>query len=271
MLGTPTEPLRVVVVGPSVGYFIRPPRNHPLEGNYPELLGRSLREAGHSAEVVNSAGWFLLVHEAFQDIEDLVLRHSPHVVVTNFGMGECQPKVIPTALLRWMYSWRPAGSRLSVAVRRLALQPLNRAYVRLSPPLIRRLPHVPHRVSPARFEYEIRRFVSTTRKDRQALVLMLSTTPAGETLESILPGTDERARRYDQIMAAVAAEHAPDVRVIDVRALVAEHGDDVSPDGIHFSARGHGLVAARLQHEVELWLKNLPPPPEEKQQAASGQ
>ena len=252
--GSIPDRLRIVVVGPSVGFFVRPPRASSEEGNYGEVLERRLRAEGIDASVVNSARWFLLVHEAFQRIEDLVLGHTPHVVITNFGMGECQPKVFPTSVLRWLHTWRPNSSIVSRGVRRVLVSRFNAAYVTYSPRLIRALPSVPYRVSPKRFELEMSRFVDLVRKERQALVLMLTANPAGEKLEAILPGTDERAQRYNGIMSAVAARHGDDVRIVDARGLVLSEGmERVLPDGIHFNAQGHALVADALFAEIMAW------------------
>lgn len=249
------RPLRVVVVGPSVGYFIRPTRTQLAEGNYAELLEASLNASGIPARVINSAGWFLLVHEAFSQIEDLVLRHSPDVVVTNFGMGECQPKVIPTALLRWLYTWRPASNAVAMAFRRLFLKRINRLYVDLSPRIIAALPRTPYRVRPSRFEYELSRFVRVIRKERKALVLLVNASPAGPKLEQTLPGTDQRAQEFNAITDAVAESQGDDVEVIDARSIVLEAGCDVAiPDGIHFSQAGHRLIAAALHRHIEAWV-----------------
>jgi lysophospholipase L1-like esterase len=247
--------LRIVVVGPSVGYFVRPPRSDPDDGSYPELLERRLRAEGVHAEVVNSSGWFLLVHEAFRDLETLVLRHAPDVVITNFGMGECQPKVIPTTLLRWLYTFkRPShvGGRL---IERLFAEPVTALYTSWSPRVIAALPWVPYRVSPKRFRYEMLRLVRLVRKERQALVLMLTANPAGPKLEGTLPGTDERSQQFNAIIGQVAERHGPDARVVDARAIVLAAGiEKALPDGIHFSAHGHRLIADALFDEIQPWL-----------------
>jgi len=170
-------------------------------------------------------------------------------------MGECQPKVIPTRLLRWLYTWRPRSGALSRLFRRAVVRPVNQAYVRLSPAIIRAVP-VPHRLSPRRFELEMRRFVDIVRKERQALVLLIGANPAGDKLEATLPGTDERARRFNAIVERVASDGGDDVRYIDAYALVRREGfDEVLPDGIHFNVRGHRLIGELLADEIKRWLK----------------
>ncbi|MDQ1403526.1 MAG: hypothetical protein QOG03_1842 [Actinomycetota bacterium] len=243
------------MVGPSVGYFVRPPRTQLSEGNYAEVLEDLLNGGGTPATVTNSAGWFLLVHEAYQQIEDLVLRHSPDVVITNFGMGECQPKLIPTTTLRWLYTWRPKSHLPSRALRRLLLKRVNKAYTAWSPKLISALPWTPYRLSPKRFEHELERLVGVVRKERKALVLMVNASPAGPKLEAILPGTDGRAQEFNAITDRVADRAGDDVEVIDARTIVQEAGPERAvPDGIHFSAAGHRLIAEALHRRIESWV-----------------
>jgi hypothetical protein len=252
------RPIRIVVIGPSVGYFVRPPRARLEDGNYGEVLERLLAEAGVPAEVTNSCGWWLLVHEAFRDIESRVLLHNPDIVITNFGMGECEPKIIPTAVLKWIYTWRPKGDALTVALRRLFVRPIGWLYMTLSPRLIRILP-VPRRLGARRFEAELRRFVRVVRKERKALVLMLNANPPGPRVEETLPGTHTGAREYNAIMERVAAEEGGEVRVMDVYSLVLREGiDGVLPDGLQYSALGHRIVAEMLATEVRAWAAERP-------------
>lgn len=248
-------PLRIVVVGQSVGFFVRPPSRSGGPANYAELLEHRLRVRGIEAQVTNSSRWFLLAHEAWMALEPLVLNHSPHVVITNFGMGECQPKMIPTDVLRWMFTWRQPGSVGSNLLRRVFLRIVNAFYTSISPRLIAHMPWLPHRVRPRRFAFVMRRLVETVHKERQALVVMLGANPAGPKLERLLPGTDARSVRYTAILEEIAERSPGDATVIDCRSLVLEHGiDEVMPDGIHFNERGHDLVAARLEWEVLDWL-----------------
>jgi lysophospholipase L1-like esterase len=243
-------PVRIVVLGSSVGFFVRPPGEAPGEAAYPEVLEELLWARGVEARVTNSSRWFLLATEAFRRLDDLVVAHQPHLVVVNFGLLECEPKVLPTRLVRWLYTWRPGGSVAARFARRLLVRPLTAGYRRLSPLAIRLLP-VPRRVGERRFRLEIGRIVRIVRKERGAQVLLCTVNPPGQSLERVLPGTGEGSRRYSEIIREVAAESGPGVGVIDTARLVQREGvDEVLPDGIHYNARGHRLVAELLADEV---------------------
>lgn len=247
------RPLRVVVTGNSIAFFLRPPRAHRDEGHYAEVLEDLLAEAGVPARVTSASRWFMLVTEAFRRFEDIVTPHHPDVVVMNFGLLECEPKIMPTRTLKWLYTWKPGGSRWARLVRSLVVRPLQKAYRLFAPTLIRLLP-VPRRVGPGRFRLEMARFVRVVRKERGALVLLCAVNPPGPALEATLPGTAEGARRYTAILEDVAAAD-DQVRVVRTDRLVESEGvDELLPDGIHYNARGHRLVAELLRDEILAWL-----------------
>jgi hypothetical protein len=246
----------VVVIGSSVGYFTRPPRHHPDEGTYAELLERGLRAHAIDAAVTNSSEWFMLVTELTRRIEPMVLAHSPHVVVLNFGLLECEPRLVPDRALRWLFSWRPRSGSVSTVFRRMLVHPFNRAYRAVSPRVIRRLPGVPSRVVAPRFEREVERVIELVWKERRGLVLVLGISPVGQNLERIVPGTSERAHEYNGILRAVAARAGGDVVFVDVEELVAEIGSAKAvPDGIHFSVDGHRVVGDALVELTLQWVR----------------
>ena len=101
------RPLRITVASSSVGYFVRPPGEDRTEGSYPERVNDLLAAAGVPNQVSNQSYWLGEVHDAFHHIEERVVSFSPDVVIVGFGWLECQPKVFPTALLRWLTTYRP--------------------------------------------------------------------------------------------------------------------------------------------------------------------
>jgi lysophospholipase L1-like esterase len=238
-----------VVIGSSIGYFVRPPRTHPAQRNYAEQLEQRLRDAGIDAVVTNSSRWTSLVSDCLRNVEPLVLQHRPHVVVVNLGLLECEPKVIPWAAFRWIFTMRARGG-VRLSVRTLLADPARRFYIWYSPRVLRRV-RIPHRVSPARFEWEIGKLVRVVRHDRAALVLLMNINPPGPALEAVLPGTSAAAEQYNSLLARVAASESSGVEIADVAALAIEHdASTLSPDGIHYSLRGHQLVGDLLADRI---------------------
>ncbi|MCO8126371.1 SGNH/GDSL hydrolase family protein [Acidimicrobiia bacterium EGI L10123] len=251
----PARPLRISVVGSSVAYFVTP-RVDPDGGNYGERLEARLYARGVPALVRNEAGWLMRVDEIVADAERRILGHSPQVVIIDVGWVECQPLVLPLPLLRWTFSWRANLSPRSLLLRRAVRPVLKRAHLRWGPAWIRRGGPVPDRLPLPRFRAELERLIDLVAERQRALVLLLNVPPTAPHLDEVLPGIQERAARYSRaIDDLVTATGSPDVRLIDVRAIVDADGlDAVLPDGIHLNAAGHELVAERLEAEVVAWL-----------------
>lgn len=250
-----TRPLRVSVIGSSVGYYVRPPEDSTKARPYPELLEDLLRDVVANAEVLNHSSWFLMAPDAFRTIQQTVLPRGADVVVVNLGILEAEPTVLPTALIRSVYSWRPPTGRIAATGRRLVLRPVHLFHLHLAPKIMRRV-RTFHRLSPRRFELELTRLVEWLRKERRALVLVLNINPAGDNVEKTLPGTQESVRAYNRIIERVVGGLAdPQVRLVDVARMVEDGDrDELLPDGIHYSATGHRKVAELLVREIQAWL-----------------
>jgi lysophospholipase L1-like esterase len=248
-LRTTSDPLRVVVLGSSVGYFLRPHRTTLEQRTYAEHLQVLLRRQEIPVEVRNASSWTLLVPEAVQRLEELVLRAAPDVVVVNLGIVDCEPRTIPLRLLRWLFSKSPSGAGISHWTRRVFAPPLYRAYTAGSPRLLKLMP-MPPRVLPKRFERETRMLAEIIRQERGALVLLVGIPRPGDRLEEVLPGTRANASRFNAILRDVADE--PGVRFVGLEhsALTTE---ELVPDGIHFSPEGHLEVADLLAVEIADW------------------
>jgi lysophospholipase L1-like esterase len=252
------RPLRLTVLGSSVGYFVRPPRAGRHDGCFGEVATDLLAESGIAVELHNRSRWLAQVHEAYHRVEDDIVATSPDVVVLCFGWLECQPKVFPTALLRWLTTYRPRYHAL-FPVRRFVARKVAKVYVRVTPAIASRWAGLPSRMSERRFARELERLVELCRKETASLVVLLTVNPPTERIEVVLPTVGERSGRYAEIVREVAAGGDDLVRLLDSRALVLEHGQEaILPDGIHFNAEGHRLVGALLAGEIRRWLELSP-------------
>lgn len=245
----------------SVGYYVRPPEEDGPARPYPEALADLLADSGVEADVINHSAWFRMVHEASRDIQASVVPYGADVVVLNFGILEAESTLLPTALVRSVYSWHPTTNPVWGAARRRALLPVHHFHIRMAPRLMRRLPHL-RRLSPRRFEAELRSTVEWLRKERNALVLVLNINPVGDNVEQTLPGTRSSVQRYNSIIDRVVRDRRDErTRLVDVHTLVsrsAEPGRLVA-DGIHYTAEGHRAVARMLEHEIGCWLAGARP------------
>jgi hypothetical protein len=250
------RPLRVVVAGSSVGFFVRPPAEHRGEGAYADRTVDQLAARGVPVTMVNRSRWLGEIHDAFSRIEPDVFATSPDVVVLNFGWIECQPRVFPTAVLRWTTTYRPRLNPRTISARRTIARKVGTAYKRATPWVASRYDGIPSRMPPARFEDELTRYVRTVRRELNSFVIAMNVNPTSDRIEAVLPKANERAAQFSQIVEAVVEQFDdPQVRLLDTRAIVTGHGvDAVLPDGIHYNVEGHGLVADALTQLIEEWL-----------------
>jgi lysophospholipase L1-like esterase len=241
-------PLRVVVVGASQAVMVVPPRTGRDDGGWAEQLPVALAARGRHADVRISARWFTGLTEVRARYEGEVRNAAPDVVVLHTGIIELLPRALPTRLVRHFTTWDRAGHAPAVAYRTHVAPVLWRGLRQVQQ---RAAPHVPSRMSPARYVRELTALVDMLREETAAQVLVLDVDPPGERLEHWLPGTLDRWRAHQAAVAAgveaLRGRHGEAVRLLPASADVREHGAEaVLPDGLHRSAFGHRLLAERV-------------------------
>ena len=241
------ERCNVVVVGSSVGYFMRPLRGRLDERTYAEVLESALAERGIEARVTNSSRWTMLLPEVVRRVEELVLSHGPDVVVVHTGFVDAQPATMPLPVFRWLFARAPRGGRVSVAARARLSPLLDRWYRQAGPVLARRLP-LPSRVSRSRFARDLRTLVRVVRHERAALVVLVGLTSPSAHVEAVLPGVSANVAAHDATLRRVSR----DVRYLDTGGLGLQ-GSELTPDGIHLSPDAHRRVGEALADVVAEW------------------
>jgi lysophospholipase L1-like esterase len=248
--------LRIAVVGSSVGYFVRPHGTRLDQGPYSGQATDLLADAGVPVSVVNRCRWLGEIHDGYSRIEEDVFATSPDVVVMNFGWIECQPKLFPTAVLRWSTTYRPRLNPRTFGVRRWTTRQLGTVYKRATPWVASRWEGLPSRMPESRFATELERYIRTVRRELHSLVVVLNVNPTTDRLEAVLPMVNARAARYSGIIEDVVRRFDdPWVQLLDTRSLVVDKGNEaIAPDGIHFNVEGHRLVATMLVDVIQDWL-----------------
>jgi lysophospholipase L1-like esterase len=248
-LGDVEPPVRIHVLGNSVGYFIRPPRERHEDGTFAEVLERELLDRGVRAIVTNASSWTLFSSEVVKRPAPLVLHYQPRILIVALGMFECQRKTLPTAVFRWLYTDTPQGG-LNLRIRALIGPRIISIYKRLTPLVLDRI-RMPHRVAPRRFESEMAALVALARKECGADVFLLTISPPGDRIAATLRDIRESADKFDDILRRVADDAGEGVRVIEIAPLVNEGPPDVVlPDGFHFNVEGHRRLGVMLADEV---------------------
>lgn len=252
-LGTPDRPLHVTVVGSSCSYMVVP-RTGPDDRPYGRVLPEVLAGRGIHARTFHSSRWFGLIHQVrrrYEPIRDTM----PDVVVLNFGMGEAQPRIVPTSLMGHLTTWDRSTHPVALAYRDRLANPSwrwLRDVQRRAAARDRRT----HRLSPARWAREVQELSRLLRTETGALVLHLDLDPPGSRVLHWMPGLDERAARFTDVLhAAVTELDDPDVRVVPASTTVAAHEvDALVPDGFHRNAEGHRRTATMLGDVIAGWV-----------------
>jgi len=256
---TPLGPLfRVVVLGNSQALVVATHERNRDHGTYGQLLELRLRDRGIQAHVIHEARWWDLIHQLRPRLVPAVAQHMPDVVVLGYGMGECEANIPPTWVMRKLDDarWTPSLNPLVAKARNATLPTLDRlkmwSYRRIVPRLGKRT----WRLTPSRFEAELDRVISWTRRQTGGLVLVLTLHDPGEALERLLPGFRKRADLFNTIIRSVVA------RLGDPNVIVVDAGSEIDRlttitatlDGLHYTPAGHEAIAASLDEIVAGWL-----------------
>lgn len=245
-----TRDLRIVVTGGSVASMLSPPRTAREQGAYAELLPEVLARRGVQGHVYLRSRWFGMVRDLRREYEEVIRDRMPDVVILNFGMGECQPNMLPTWFVRHLGTWNRSGRTQARAYYRFVLDPLWPA-LRKYQQVADRVPI--YRMSPRAFRAEMTRVIALTRLETRALVLVLDQDPAGSRLVRWMPSIRARRERYQVILQEVADRFGPDVRLVPVSETVRGREEELVPDGLHRTPEGHLMMAERIADEIVAW------------------
>jgi lysophospholipase L1-like esterase len=242
--------LRVAILGNSVPLLVVPERSTRSEGTYGEVLEHVLAASGIEATVSNCSRLFELIHEGSRRYGTDIAALQPDVVIFHYGILELQPNVLPTALTRHLTKVIPSSRgvrRLWYAVAVPRIWPRARAWQRWAS---RRAGSRTWRLRPDRFVAELTRLVGIARSTK-ALVLIVDVPAPGPRLEHFMPGIGRRWEQLqDELRGFVSAHGDGAVRLVEVSAIASSLPGGGTADGLHLTAEGHALLAARLGKEI---------------------
>ena len=233
--------MKVLIVGNSVGFKIRPPRAQPDDGTYAELLAR----AGHDVVNVSMAG--ALLSEQFGLLDDDVLTEFPDAVILHHGIIEVYfrrtIRVCNNAGIANQYRNRVLRHGYTSAAPRLAIRVINGLTRRIATAFGWRWQWQ----SPEVFLGAVEATAGLVLKETSACLVIVGITPPSARAEADLPGLGHEIARVNERLRNCATALGARARFLDVAALIAgESHAEIVPDGIHFSADGHRRVAGAL-------------------------
>lgn len=246
------------MLGNSQTLIVATRQRAPDDGNYAELLERRLRGRGINAQVFQEGRTWDMINKLRLRLETAIAQHSPDVVVLGYGMGECEPNVPPTWMMKAVdfAMWTPSLNPGAKKIRGVFLPVLDKsrhwAYRRIAPAFGMRT----WRVSPKRFGAELERVIAWTRRQNDSLVLVQTMFTPSPAVEQLIKGFGARVARFNDIMRMVVARlDDPNVKIVEVGAEIDRMSSSgATLDGLHYSPAAHDVIAATLDDVITTWL-----------------
>ncbi len=241
---------RIVILGNSVPLKIRPPRRHEGDRTYAEIL------RDHGWQIENRSRAATTISEGYHWFDDDVLSAQPDYLFIHYGIVEAclrrNFRHIHHATFRNIYPNQALGR---------SYQPRdNVVYARIL--LARAISFLVEKIatvcmlkwrwmSDAVFMDCLREIVRLALKETRSHIVIVGITPCNQRIQRHLPGSKQSISILNEKMRSFVHTCPLRVHFLDVAGVV--HGyslDEVVPDGIHFSAQGHQLLAAALEKVI---------------------
>lgn len=235
------HPPIISILGNSVPLLIQPFRTNASEMTYAEHL------RNHGFIVVNAAKQSVILSDVYHYFEDECIRHFPDYVIINFGIVDCTYRARP----RWLQNIFSMNAWNNSIIRKGYNGPITRGIKFIGKKTYRRTIErfaytlkIKNRwLAPRDFKFILRDIIKRLFQDTPAKkIVLLGMTPVADWVEREVPGTQESIREYNGILKDVGGEYG-NLTYIDPATLGS---DIVSPDGIHFTARGHEKIATTI-------------------------
>jgi hypothetical protein len=249
-------PIRVLVKGASPVTLVSDMGGPRTDFIFPRVLEQALLAAGRPAQVCTFSVQSEPVRRSLRKWQREVLAWSPDVVVLAFGFYECVHLFLPQWLERHANSekWRPRPLR--VLYRRLLLRKIWVSLAKLQQA-------VDARVGARWFDRraklvaaDLEQLILRVRTVGSPLVIVMKPLRPGARWQRWFPGMADRIDLVNREIAAVVSRmQDEDIRLFDVLdiPLIQEEGEELMPDGGHFSPQVHKMIGQALAREILDW------------------
>ncbi len=237
--------LYVAVVGNSVAMRVRPPLEAPDNCNYSvHIRSASVDDdiRKNSFQVVNWSSGGATIRDIHKELDQIV-RLFPDYYVLNLGVVDASTRDIPRWFFRIVNSTNQSRFHSMVSV-------LYGGVIRRARRTLVFIRGKRSWISSREFKKLYGLLVDKLLKETNAEIIGLSINIASERVERALPGSGKNHLRFNQIIEN-CLEH-PRCQYLDLTDLDQRKH---YPDGVHFSAEGHQLVADRIIHYITLHAK----------------
>lgn len=233
--------LQIAVVGNSVAMRVRPPEQLPDNRNYTMRLREGMNGNGECKGAVNVVNWSsggATIREVHTFLNDII-RLYPDFYVLNLGVVDASTRDIPRWFFNIINSTNPSrfhrvmrffhGGVVKRFRRPLVLVRGKRSWV-----------------SAREFKRLYALLIERLLKETNATIIGLSINLANERVERALPGSRHNHEKFNRIIEKTMQQSR--CKYLDLKDLDTKIH---YPDGVHFSAEGHLVVAERITELIE--------------------
>ncbi len=231
--------LKIVVAGNSVALRVRPPEEYPGNENYSMLLEKNLQESlqNHIILVENRSSGALTIPEAVNQTDELI-NDFPDFYILNFGVVDASTREIP----QWLYK---RVNKKAKSTFEYLLAAVHGNIFRKNRPFFVKIRGKRSWVSKKKFRKYLSLMIETLKKETNARIIALPINPANDRVEQELPGSREKQLIYNRCIQEICNKH--DQIFVNTTDFIEEKH---YPDGVHYSAEGHELMAEKLTEVI---------------------
>lgn len=224
---------------------------------YPRVIEDQLLAGGRPARVRDLSVTSEQVRTGLKNWQRQVFNFSPDVVVLNYGLFESVHQFLPQPLERYANSLIARRGPVRDTYRKRVVRPTWVSLAKGQQRLDRILPATMFQHRPRRFAADLELLVERIQMVQSPLVLVLEVSPPGASWRSWFPGIADRIDETNGVLADVVGRaDRPDVRFFptgEALATLVAAGEDIVPDGGHYTRAAHRALGSALADEIGAW------------------
>lgn len=230
--------LKIVVIGNSTALELIPNRKSREEGVFGEILERELSKMGLDVSVRIMAEHGTIITEGLKRIEKNVIQHFPGIVIINYGIVDCTPRLFPKFLVDFVKEPSPRMiSNCTRVLLRKTVSFIGSIYLKVIKGAAW--------VSPSVFRRSLLMMVEKVQNETMADIILINIVPASAERDIQIKGLNDNILKYNAIIREITA--LKNTALIDICSLAKEIGiQKILPTDFHYNAKGHQVIAEEI-------------------------
>lgn len=238
--------VKICIIGNSVALRTRPPVQYPGNKNYTTILHDELNttKATQNYIIENKAIGAHTIINTYQNIEEFI-QNFADIYIIHLGVVDACTREVPL----WFYR---LASRNREDIFSLIFRFIYRRIIARIRPFLVYLRFKRSWISKKVFRKYLTKLTETLLKETNGKLVFLPINLANERIENALPGSRNNQIAFNNIIEDIS------VKFNQVYLSLSDlNSEEDYPDGVHFSLKGHQIIAGRLKDLVLEIVKQL--------------